>query len=144
MHNGSLDPSKCTCRIALRIIRRKTYPRPSLAGKTPSAIKTTWNANDQQLLYGEHCIFRQDLWKSLQPMRALNSSLYLYRNYHDFLEAAPMRSNPMPVSIDCISRAFIEPSSNCSFCMNTIFQISIKRSPSSSGEPGGPPQICSP
>ncbi|CSC36487.1 Uncharacterised protein [Vibrio cholerae] len=29
-------------------------------------------------------------------------------------------------------------------CMKTLFQISMKRSPSSSGEPGGPPQMWSP
>ena len=32
----------------------------------------------------------------------------------------------------------------CSYCMNTRFQISTKRSPSSSGEPGGPPARWSP
>ena len=30
---------------------------------------------------------------------------------------------------------------SCSYCMKTRFQISIKRSPSASGLPGGPPQI---
>ena len=36
------------------------------------------------------------------------------------------------------------PPSSCSYCMNTRFQISMKRSPSASGEPGGPPGILSP
>ena len=36
------------------------------------------------------------------------------------------------------------PSSNCSNCMKTRFQISMKRSPSSSGEPGGPPGMAAP
>ena len=31
---------------------------------------------------------------------------------------------------------------SCSYCMNTRFQISMKRSPSASGEPGGPPGMC--
>jgi hypothetical protein len=34
--------------------------------------------------------------------------------------------------------------SNCSFCMKTLFQISMNRSPSWSALPGGPPQIWSP
>ena len=37
--NGSSQPIRCACRIALRIILRTTYPRPSFEGKTPSAIK---------------------------------------------------------------------------------------------------------
>ena len=28
--------------------------------------------------------------------------------------------------------------------MKTLFQISMKRSPSSSGDPGGPPAMCAP
>ena len=36
------------------------------------------------------------------------------------------------------------PSSCCSNCMKTRFQISMKRSPSSSGLPGGPPGISGP
>ena len=32
----------------------------------------------------------------------------------------------------------------CSYCMNTRFQISMKRSPSASALPGGPPGILSP
>ena len=36
------------------------------------------------------------------------------------------------------------PSANCSNCMKTRFQISTKRSPSSSGEPGGPPGMSDP
>ncbi len=50
-----------------------------------------------------------------------------------------MRSSPMPVSMDCMSSGRSVPSANCSFCMKTRFQISMKRSPSSSGLPGGPP-----
>ena len=37
-----------------------------------------------------------------------------------------------------------EPSSKRSFCMKTRFQISMKRSPSSSALPGGPPQMSGP
>ncbi len=49
----------------------------------------------------------------------------------------------MPVvSMDCMSNARIEPSSNCSFCMKTRFQISMKRSPSSSGCPEGRRGSC--
>ena len=36
------------------------------------------------------------------------------------------------------------PPASCSNCMKTRFQISMKRSPSASGEPGGPPGICGP
>ena len=36
------------------------------------------------------------------------------------------------------------PPGCCSYCMNTKFQISIKRSPSPSALPGGPPGILSP
>ena len=36
---GSLAPKRCVWRIALLIILLSTYPRPSLLGKTPSAIK---------------------------------------------------------------------------------------------------------
>ena len=50
----------------------------------------------------------------------------------------------MPVSIDCMSSTRKEPSGSCSFCMKTRFQISMNRSPSSSAEPGGPPQMWSP
>ena len=34
------------------------------------------------------------------------------------------------------------PPSSCSYCMNTRFQISMKRSPSELADPGGPPGIC--
>ena len=40
--------------------------------------------------------------------------------------------------------AMRSPGATCSNCMNTRFQISMKRSPSWSGEPGGPPGILSP
>ena len=36
------------------------------------------------------------------------------------------------------------PSENCSNCIKTRFQISINLSPSSSFDPGGPPQILGP
>ena len=36
------------------------------------------------------------------------------------------------------------PPASCSNCMKTRFQISMKRSPSASGVPGGPPQMWSP
>ena len=36
------------------------------------------------------------------------------------------------------------PSGCMSNCMNTWFQISMKRSPSSPGLPGGPPGMCAP
>ena len=50
-----------------------------------------------------------------------------------------MRSSPMPVSIDGLGRSMRVFSSICSNCMKTRFQNSRNRSPSSSGEPGGPP-----
>ncbi|KZC02996.1 hypothetical protein AU375_00709 [Methylobacterium radiotolerans] len=55
-----------------------------------------------------------------------------------------MRSRPMPVSIDGRGSGFRTPGSSCSYCMNTRFQNSRKRSPSSSGEPGGPPCSAGP
>ena len=45
----------------------------------------------------------------------------------------------MPVSIDGRGRLIRSPPGSASNCMNTRFQISMKRSPSASGEPGGPP-----
>ena len=53
-----------------------------------------------------------------------------------------MRSSPMPVSIEGRGSGTRLPPSCCSYCMNTRFQISMKRSPSASAEPGGPPGIC--
>ena len=50
----------------------------------------------------------------------------------------------MPVSIDGRGSGVRAPSSNCSNCMKTRFQISMNRSPSSSGLPGGPPGIDGP
>ena len=50
-----------------------------------------------------------------------------------------MRSSPMPVSMEGLGRSRRVFSSTCSNCMKTRFQNSRKRSPSSSGEPGGPP-----
>jgi hypothetical protein len=50
----------------------------------------------------------------------------------------------MPVSIEGLGSGVRDPSAICSNCMKTRFQISTKRSPSASGEPGGPPQILSP
>ena len=35
---GSIEPNKRIFRIVRRIMRRKTYPRPSLPGVTPSPI----------------------------------------------------------------------------------------------------------
>ncbi len=55
-----------------------------------------------------------------------------------------MRSSPMPVSIEGLGRGLRAPSDCWSNCMNTRFQISTKRSPSSSGDPGGPPAIAGP
>ncbi len=55
-----------------------------------------------------------------------------------------MRSSPMPVSIDGLGRSMRLSGVTCSNCMNTRFQISMKRSPSSSGLPGGPPGISGP
>ena len=52
-----------------------------------------------------------------------------------------MRSRPMPVSIEGRGRLTRSPPGSVSNCMNTRFQISMKRSPSASGEPGGPPGI---
>ena len=48
----------------------------------------------------------------------------------------------MPVSIEGRGRSTRLPPASCSYCMNTRFQISMKRSPSASGEPGGPPGMC--
>ncbi len=48
----------------------------------------------------------------------------------------------MPVSIDGFGSSTRLPPASCSYCMNTRFQISMKRSPSASGEPGGPPGMC--
>ena len=55
-----------------------------------------------------------------------------------------MRSSPMPVSIEGLGSGSRRPGSICSNCMNTRFQISMKRSPSSSGLPGGPPGTSGP
>ena len=55
-----------------------------------------------------------------------------------------MRSSPMPVSIDGRGRSTRVSGSCCSYCMKTRFHISMKRSPSSSGLPGGPPGMPSP
>ena len=55
-----------------------------------------------------------------------------------------MRSSPMPVSIDGLGRLTRSSLVSCSNCMKTRFQISMKRSPSWSGLPGGPPGMCSP
>ena len=55
-----------------------------------------------------------------------------------------MRSSPMPVSIDGRGRLTRSPPGSVSNCMNTRFQISMNRSPSASGEPGGPPGMWSP
>ncbi len=41
--------------------------------------------------------------------------------------------------VDAVARA-----PRCSYCMKTRFQISMKRSPSASALPGGPPGILSP
>jgi hypothetical protein len=57
---------------------------------------------------------------------------------------AATRSSPAPVSIEGFGNGLRTPGAVCSNCMNTKFQISMKRSPSCSGEPGGPPQILSP
>jgi hypothetical protein len=57
---------------------------------------------------------------------------------------AAMRSSPMPVSTDGFGSGTSVPSAERSYCMKTRFQISTYRSPSSSGEPGGPPGIGSP
>jgi len=50
----------------------------------------------------------------------------------------------MPVSTQGAGSFTTLPSSFMSNCMNTWFQISMKRSPSSSGLPGGPPGMCGP
>ena len=42
-------------------------------------------------------------------------------------------------TIDGLGRSRTISLSSCSYCMKTRFQISTKRSPSSSAEPGGPP-----
>ena len=55
-----------------------------------------------------------------------------------------MRSRPMPVSIEGRGNGTRSPGAICSYCMNTRFQNSRNRSPSSSGEPGGPPRSVSP
>ena len=55
-----------------------------------------------------------------------------------------MRSSPMPVSIEGRGSGWRSSFVTCSNCMKTRFQNSRKRSPSSSGLPGGPPQMCSP
>ncbi len=52
---------------------------------------------------------------------------------------AAMRSRPAPVSTDGFGSGVSLPSAERSNCMNTRFQISTQRSPSASGEPGGPP-----
>ena len=49
-----------------------------------------------------------------------------------------MRSSPMPVSTDGRGRLIRSPLPKASNCMKTRFQISMNRSPSASGEPGGP------
>ena len=45
---GPFQPSSRIARIARRVMRRSTYPRPSLAGVTPSLISIsvvrTWSA----------------------------------------------------------------------------------------------------
>ena len=55
-----------------------------------------------------------------------------------------MRSRPMPVSIEGLGRLTRSPGPRCSYCMNTRFQNSRKRSPSWSALPGGPPATLSP
>ena len=50
----------------------------------------------------------------------------------------------MPVSIEGLGSSTRVSASTCSYCMKTRFQISMKRSPSSSGLPGGPPGISGP
>ena len=50
----------------------------------------------------------------------------------------------MPVSIEGFGNPVRLPSANCSNCIKTRFQISMNRSPSSSGLPGGPPAIRGP
>ena len=55
-----------------------------------------------------------------------------------------MRSSPMPVSIEGLGSGTRSSGVCCSNCMNTRFQISMKRSPSWSGLPGGPPGMPSP
>ena len=55
-----------------------------------------------------------------------------------------MRSSPMPVSIDGMGSATRSSSVRCSNCMKTRFQNSRKRSPASSGLPGGPPASSGP
>jgi hypothetical protein len=57
---------------------------------------------------------------------------------------AVSRSSPIPVSIEGLGSGVREPSAPWSYCMKTRFQNSVKRSPSSSGEPGGPPAISGP
>ena len=46
--NGPSIPSILPWRMALRMILRRTYPRPSLEGRTPSAtrkaVARTWSA----------------------------------------------------------------------------------------------------
>ena len=46
--------------------------------------------------------------------------------------------------IEGFGRLTRSPETSCSYCMNTRFQISMKRSPSASGEPGGPPGMWEP
>ena len=57
---------------------------------------------------------------------------------------AAKRSSPMPVSMEGRGKGARTPGGPSSYCMKTRFQISTKRSPSSSGLPGGPPGIPGP
>ena len=113
-----------------------------MLGKTPSLIRKVDDRAWSARIRCDTSVRSDDPWGTplsspIRPSRRENSSV-------SQTESTPsntlrMRSKPAPVSMEGAGSDVMDPSSCCSNCMNTRFQISMNRSsPPWAGPPSSP------
>ena len=140
--SGASDPARRAARIARRIMRRRTYPRPSFEGRTPSETK---------ILIARPCSAIRRIAMSVfssRPSGAFTArdavSMSGAKRSVANTDSTPLRiertrSKPAPVSMFFFGRSMNDSFGPFSNCMNTRFQNSMKRSsPPCAGPPSAP------
>ena len=137
MKPGSM-PMWCPCWIARRMTRRRMYPRSSLDGTTPSAMRNViareWSARMRSARSsGSAC------GDSSRPsvMSGANWSVSKIVSAPCWMSA--IRLSPSPVSMFWFGSGVRVPTGSWLNCMNTRFQYSRKRSFSPPGRSSGVP-----
>ena len=151
---GSSTPSRRMARTARRMRRRRTYPRPSLEGLTPSLMSISeermWSPTTRRRTSS---VWRGSSGSSVDEYSRPASSAARSRTGRtwsvSYMFSTPCRimarrSRPKPVSMffcgssPATSKSVLERTAESWYCMKTRFQISTNRVSSTAGPPSRP------